>query len=60
MNNLELIRKKSGLSRRELAKKLNITEQSVSQQEKRGIQSTKTARQYANIFGCDWRLLFDN
>ena len=59
MTSLAIARKNAGLCLRELAEKLNITAQTVQQQEKRGIRSINTARRYAAALGCDWRDLLD-
>ena len=60
MTSLAIARKNAGLCLRELAEKLNITAQTVQQQEKRGIRSINTARRYAAALGCDWRMLLDD
>lgn len=60
MTSLAIARKNAGLCLRELAEKLNITAQTVQQQEKRGIRSINTARRYAAALGCDWRDLLDD
>lgn len=60
MTSLAIARKNAGLCLRELAEKLNITAQTVQQQEKREIKSINTARRYAAALGCDWRMLLDD
>ena len=60
MTSLALARRQAGLCLREVAEKLKITAQTVQQQEKRGIQSIRTARRYAAVLGCNWRDLLDD
>lgn len=59
MTRLAMQRLKLGLRLREVGEKLGLTAQTVQQQEKRGIQSMRTARRYADALGCDWRDLLD-
>lgn len=60
MSSLTLIRKRCGLRLRQVAEQLDLTIQTVQQQEKRGIRSVRTAKRYAEVFNCDWRELFDD
>ena len=60
MTSLALTRRRAGLCLREVAEKLQVTAQTVQQQEKRGIRSIRTARRYAAVLGCDWRDLLDD
>ena len=60
MTSLAIQRKKLGLRLREVAEKLQLTAQTVQQQEKRGIQSIRTARRYATALSCDWKDLLDD
>ena len=60
MTSLALTRRRAGLCLREVAEKLQVTAQTVQQQEKRGIRSIRTARRYAAALGCDWRDLLDD
>ena len=60
MTSLAIQRKKLGLRLREVAEKLNLTAQTVQQQEKRGILSIRTARRYATALCCNWRDLLDD
>ena len=60
MTSLALARREAGLCLREVAEKLQVTAQTVQQQEKRGIRSIRTARRYAAVLGCDWRDLLDD
>ena len=60
MTRLAIQRRKQGLRLREVGEKLGLTAQTVQQQEKRGIQSMRTARRYAEALSCDWRDLLDD
>lgn len=60
MTRLAIQRRKRGLRLREVGEKLGLTAQTVQQQEKRGIQSLRTARRYADALSCDWRDLLDD
>ena len=59
MTSLAIQRKKLGLRLREVAERLHLTAQTVQQQEKRGIQSIRTARRYAAVLCCNWKDLLD-
>ena len=59
MSRLAVARRKAGLCLREIAEKLQITAQTVQQQEKRGIRTARIARRYAEALGCDWKELLD-
>jgi len=53
MTKLKQMRKKSGQKLRMLAEKLNVTPQTVQQQEQRGIKTLRVAERYAKILNCD-------
>ena len=59
MTRLAIKRQQIGLRLREVGEKLGITAQTVQQQEKRGIQSIRTARKYAEVLCCRPEELMD-
>lgn len=59
MTRLTMRRQRLGLRLREVGEKLGITAQTVQQQEKRGIQSLRTARKYAEVLCCRPEELMD-
>ena len=59
MSRLAMARRKAGLCLREVAEMLQVTAQTVQQQEKRGIRTARIARRYAAALGCDWKDLLD-
>ena len=60
MTKLKKIRLSRKIKAIEVAKRLNITRQSVCIAEKKGIRNASAARRYAAVLGCDWRELFDD
>ena len=60
MTKLKKIRLSRKIKAIEVAKRLNITRQSVCIAEKKGIRNASAARRYAAVLGCDWRDLFDD
>ena len=59
MTRLAIQRRKRGLRLREVGEKMGLTAQTVQQQEKRGIQSLRTARKYAEVLCCRPEELMD-
>ena len=60
MTSLKRIRLEKKIKAAEVAKKLNVTRQSVCIAEKKGVRNVCAARRYAEVLGCDWRELFDD
>ena len=59
MTRLAMARRKAGLCLRQVAEMLQITAQTVQQQEKRGVKTARIAKRYAAALGCDWKDLLD-
>lgn len=52
MTKLKKMRKESGLKLRQIAEIIKTTPQTVQQMEKKGIQTPRTARRYAQALNC--------
>ena len=52
MTNLKKVRKSKNITQEELAKRLNISQTSISEMEKKGVFNIKTATKYAKALKC--------
>ena len=59
MTQLRRLRLERGLTLRSIGEIVKSTPQTVHDTEVRGIRTIKTAKRYAAVFGCDWRMLLD-
>ena len=59
MTQLRRLRLERGLTLRSIREIVKSTPQTVHDTEVRGIRTIKTAKRYAAVFGCDWRMLLD-
>ena len=60
MTQLRRLRLERGLTLRSIGEIVKTTPQTVHDTEVRGIRTIKTAKRYAAVFGCDWRMLLDD
>ena len=59
MTQLRRLRLERKLTLRSIGEIVKTTPQTVHDTEVRGIRTIKTAKRYAAVFGCDWRMLLD-
>ena len=60
MTQLRRLRLEKNMTLRSIGEMINATPQTVHDTEVRGIRTIKTAKRYAAVFGCDWRMLLDD
>ena len=60
MTQLRRLRLDKNMTLRSIGEMINATPQTVHDTEVRGIRTIKTAKRYAAVFGCDWRMLLDD